>query len=340
MESQLDTCKNCEEQFEEGFKFCPHCGQQTKDKLTVQVLFYNTISNYFSFDARFFRSFVPLMTKPGFLPEKFVNGKRLWYIHPAQIYLFISVIFFFIFSFYIRDSRRSIDEAMQKDLTSRLEKREKAKMLLELDSIARDSIIKDSISKIIVNDKHNGSIFGTNFSYRESKVDSLIDAKAPEIEIYKSMGMPEDAGAFKQKFFGQLLKFHKERSLGAIYQTFFDSLPVTMFFLLPIFALFLKMFYYKKGRYAYHLVFSFYFFSFLFAVMSLILGINRWLDIPDWIDAIIGLSMFIYLLIAVKRFYKQGWFLSYIKSSMVSLMFFISIVLTSIVLGLFAFLYY
>ena len=95
-------CMNCEAALEEGFEFCPQCGQQTEEDLTVGVLFYNTISNYFSFDARFLRSFLPLMFKPGVVARRFVEGKRLKYLHPAQYYLFVSVIFFFILSFKVR----------------------------------------------------------------------------------------------------------------------------------------------------------------------------------------------------------------------------------------------
>ena len=103
MRTEKINCKNCDQLFEMGFQFCPHCGQKTNDDLTIGVLFYNTISNYFSFDARFFKSFLPLMFKPGYLAKKFLEGKRLLYLHPAQMYLFISVIFFFIISFSTRE---------------------------------------------------------------------------------------------------------------------------------------------------------------------------------------------------------------------------------------------
>ena len=77
METENNTdvilCQNCENEHKIEFKFCPHCGQQTKEDLTVGVLFYNTISNYFSFDARFLRSFIPLMFKPGFIAKKEVE---------------------------------------------------------------------------------------------------------------------------------------------------------------------------------------------------------------------------------------------------------------------------
>lgn len=89
------------------------------------------------------------------------------------------------------------------------------------------------------------------------------------------MGIEDDAGFLKRKFYSQMLKFYKDRGLGAIYQTFFDSIPLAMFFLLPIFALLLKIFYYRKCKYVNHLVFGFYFFSLLFTIMALVLAISR-----------------------------------------------------------------
>ena len=112
--ADTNQCKNCEESFDASFDYCPYCGQETVDNLTFGVLFSNTISNYFSIDARFFKSFIPLMTKPGVLARHFVGGKRLSYLHPAQFYLFISVVFFFIFSFTIRKADNEVSKALEK----------------------------------------------------------------------------------------------------------------------------------------------------------------------------------------------------------------------------------
>ena len=102
--SSTNPCKNCGFPLEPHFEYCPQCGQEAADHLTFGVLFSNTISNYFSVDARFFRSFVPLMIRPGVLARRFVDGKRQRYLHPAQFYLFISVVFFFLFSFRVRQA--------------------------------------------------------------------------------------------------------------------------------------------------------------------------------------------------------------------------------------------
>ena len=66
MSANQVNCQNCEKQYQEGFSFCPHCGQKTNDELTIGVLFYNTISNYFSFDARFFKSFITCLIRNKF----------------------------------------------------------------------------------------------------------------------------------------------------------------------------------------------------------------------------------------------------------------------------------
>lgn len=347
MSTELHTCENCEKPFDESFEFCPHCGQKSNDELTIGVLFYNTIANYFSFDARFFRSFIPLIFKPGYLPKKFVAGKRLIFIHPAQVYLFIAIIFFFLFSFNVRKSRASMDKVFKSETLNKRTDRYKENINDVLaDSVKVDSILNEVKSKIPVEDSidlaeiQNKENWQTNFGFNEKEVDSLIATNAPDEKIYKAMGMNEDAGYFSRKFYSQMLKFYKDRGLGAIYQTLIDSIPIAMFFLLPIFAFLLKLFHLRKGIYAHHLVFSFYFFSFLFVVFSFIVAVNWIVDIPGWIDWLIAISTFFYLLIAIKRYYEESWFISYLKSSVITFLFSIVVVLATIVLGLFAFMFY
>ncbi|WP_299554877.1 DUF3667 domain-containing protein [Seonamhaeicola sp.] len=333
-----NVCKNCEHEFDQGFKFCPHCGQQAKDDLTVGVLFYNTISNYFSFDARFFKSFLPLMFRPGYLAKKFIEGKRLLYLHPAQLYLFISVVFFFLMTaLVVRENVQNIDKAFKnariKPFVPDSLKTEAVKVL---DSVKIDSILMpladkgikgldteqvktiDSLIKTKADDGPNTQL---DFGYDTKRVDSLIAIDAPEKEIFKAMGMDDDAGYLTRKFYTQTLKFHKQRNGGQIIQAVYDTIPISLFILLPIFALILKLFFYKKGTYAHHLVFSFYFFAFLFTVFSLILVVNYFINIPWWVDFLVVVSTFFYLFIAIKRFYGNGWLLSFIKTNIISFLY-------------------
>ncbi|SDH49913.1 DUF3667 domain-containing protein [Winogradskyella thalassocola] len=353
------NCKNCEQPFDEGFQFCPHCGQKTNDELTIGVLFYNTISNYFSFDARFFKSFIPLLFKPGYLAKEFIKGKRLLYLHPAQMYLFISVVFFFIFSFSAREQvdtlNNSFQEIFDKDSTVVLD---------SVQTIKRDSLkhIKDSIARKEIENalKSNKFITGmsdkeidsivtldnlpkkndVSFNFDEEEIDSLLSVNASDKDIYKAMGLEEDDGWFWQKFYIQQLKFYKAKDAGNVIGMFYDTVPIALFFVLPIFALILKLFYFRRGSYAHHLVFSFYYFSFVFTVLSIIFGVNLVYDISNWIDFLVALSCFLYLFIAMKRFYNQGWFLSFIKTSLSTMVFFPFVLLTAFAILFFSFMFY
>ncbi|WP_347926061.1 DUF3667 domain-containing protein [Pontimicrobium sp. SW4] len=355
LEQNITICQNCEKEHNTEFKFCPHCGQQTNDELTVGVLFYNTIANYFSFDARFFRSFIPLVFKPGILAKRFVSGKRLMYLHPAQMYLFISVVFFFLFSFKIREYNANFDKALEKGFEM-----EKSKDSININPIDSSAIAKmrkplegknlvpglseqeqkefDSILTAASNPKNLKNNF--NFGYDTAKLDSLIAIDAPEKEQLKAVGMKDDAGFFKKQFFRQLIKFHKNKG-GGIVQALFDSVPISLFFLLPIFALLLKIFYWRRGRFAHHLVFSFYYFSFLFTVMCIIFGINYIVEIPDWIDFLVLLSTFFYLVFALRNYYEQGFFISLIKSSMLTFIYMMVVApMTVMIVLILGFLFY
>ncbi len=353
MEIPQLQCKNCEDYLKKEFEFCPSCGQKVNDELTIGVLFYNTISNYFSFDARFIKSFFPLMVKPGFLARKYIEGKRLLFLHPAQMYLFISVVFFFIFSISVKDQT----EIVNKELKRTLDKNENVSILDSIKLEKADSLDKIEVRKFI---KNNKWVYGMDekavdsilsqegveknkidFGFDEEKIDSLIAADAEEKDILIAAGMEKDAGWFKTKLYSQGIKFYKARDGGNILKTFYDTLPIAFFVLLPLFALILKLLYYKRGPYSHHLVFSFYYFSFLFMTFSILFGINMILNIPTWITVLIVLSTFVYLFLALKQFYQKSWIGSFLKAALATFTFMTFVVPTAAGIILFyAFLFY
>lgn len=325
-------CKNCETPLKETYKFCPNCGQKTTDDLTLGVLFYNTISNYFSFDARFLKSFLPLMFRPGYLAKKFIEGKRLSYLHPASMYLFVSVIFFFLSSFVITDLEVEADKLNKKIAEAPVVNEINDKLKTTLDSLQKqakkngvefqqdEALVEatESISDSTSTTEYTkGSI---DWGFNKKIIDSLIASGAKESEIYKAMGMSDDANSLERGAYSSFLRLAKGQGAGSILRRAFDAVPIAMFILLPLFALILKIFYYKRGRYTYHLVFSFYFFSFLFALFSILLGIHRFIvEIPTWISWLIVLSTYFYF--SLLSFYRRNWFFTIIKSVIITFFF-------------------
>ena len=80
-----------------------------------------------------------------------------------------------------------------------------------------------------------------------------------------------------------------------------------LFFLLPVFALLLKLLYIRKDYfYSEHLVFSIYYYNFFYLAGSIENLLNQisWLE---WAGTLIGFWIFFYALFAMKRVYQQSW---------------------------------
>ncbi len=355
MSTENKHCPNCGYQLTQYHNFCPNCGQKVGDKLSMRVLFHNTVMNYFSVDARFFRSFVPLLMRPGYLAKKFVSGKRLTYLHPAQFYLFTSIVFFFIFSISTRATQQEVEKTIRKSFNK--EKKIASEVEKITDSIQnlgeevkKDSMVVDKrtvglgtgeLPKVAATTtdsisqknkktkkKANASIQGELFGFRfnTAKLDSLYRVDAPMREKLKAVGYDENEHGWFSKFTArQVIKFREKRGDGIV-KAFMDTIPISMFFLIPIFAILLKLFYRKRGRFAHHMVFSFYFFAFIFLASSLIILINYIVDIPNWIDTILILSMLIYLMLSLKHFYEQGYIKTFFKTVFLSSIYLIFVI--------------
>ncbi|QBA63725.1 DUF3667 domain-containing protein [Muriicola soli] len=352
-------CKNCDSKLEPSFEFCPKCGQEVSDNLTFGILFSKTISDYFSVDARFFRSFIPLMFKPGVLARKFVDGKRLSYLHPAQFYLFISVLFFFLFSFNIRKADNEMSEALKKGMDqSQAEIVADSIRLRPQDSIqlakAKDMLLKNKDKWGISDDDMNvidsvmtetaespgGINTGMTFDFDKDVLDSLIAINAPQDEKLKAMGMEDDASGFNRRFYEQMLKFYVQRG-GGILTALFDTIPIAMFLLMPIFAILLKIFYWKRGSFAHHMVFSFYFFTFLFTALCIVILANKIVEVPVWLEVLLTFSYLFYLILALRNFYRSSWLGAFLKANMISFIYMLIILpVASIVIIFMAFMLY
>src|SRR5690606_16137204 len=103
------TCLNCGKTVPD--KYCSNCGQENlelkEDFLHMAI---HSVGHYFHFEAKFFNSLVPLFTKPGFLTKEYFAGKRASHLNPISMYIFISILFFFLFSINSSLNKKSILE--------------------------------------------------------------------------------------------------------------------------------------------------------------------------------------------------------------------------------------
>lgn len=79
------------------YAYCPDCGQATENKIvSFASIARDFLEDYFSFDSKVFRSLRPLLFRPGFLTQEYINGRRARYIPPLRMYLTISLLTFLL----------------------------------------------------------------------------------------------------------------------------------------------------------------------------------------------------------------------------------------------------
>ena len=322
-----EYCLNCGTELLDTF--CHHCGQKDIPKRqTLGELLVNFISSFWSYEGKFFTTVKFLVVKPGFLATEYNAGRRERYYHPARMYVFISFVFFLLL-FSLPDSESG--DSDPKSITQK-DAREIREGLQEagLDSAARDSI-KKVISKAI-SDSTNGYIFkGESSKTKTSSGISFVGPSYKSIKEYDSAQrvLPEEkrdgwfartlnrrAAELNEKYKDNTDGFGKDFS-----QAFLDNFSKVLFYLLPIFALLLKLLYVRRDFfYSEHLVFSIYYYNFFYLAASLQLIVNL-IPTLGWAGTLIGFWIFFYLLFAMKRMYRQSWKKTILKFSLFSFVF-------------------
>lgn len=260
MTEELRFCKNCFAELHG--EFCSSCGQRDKEvHVPVKDLATELMENIPAFDERLFRSMKLFITKPGVLTLEYLSGKRKKYLSPFKFYFFISLLFFFVNSFNISETKKNL---------------------------RNDFLQSDSLTSVMNGDSSSVSI--------RSGSSGISFTIADTVRMQKLFGKSFIDG-FKSGQNNPQLFFDKIR----------EHLPKIVFLLLPVFALLLKLVYVRSNiLYVQHLIFSFYFHSFIF----LILLIDTLLEMTlpkgmQFYSNVLFLAIPVYLFIGLNNVYQQ-----------------------------------
>lgn len=344
-----EHCLNCGTKLLDTF--CHHCGQKDIPKRqTLGELWTNFISSFWSYEGKFFLTTKFLIAKPGFLPLEYNAGRRESYYHPARMYVFISFVFFLLFSTVtsLEESDKDVPKKTVELDTDDLKELRKDHPKLNIDSLLRGALkdpkdsstllvskaLIDSIGKLDKKPKTNGVSF------------NLTDSNYETIEQYDSaqLTLPEAKrdNWITRRFWVrnfELKDRYKDKDFGKEFgKAFLDNFSKVLFFLLPVFALLFKLLYVRKDYfYSEHLVFSIYYYNFFYLAGSLQIIVNYFEGVAfmEWISTIIGFWIFFYLLFAMKRTYNQSWKKTILKFLLLSFLFLICIGIGFSINGLF-----
>lgn len=335
------TCLNCGRIVEE--RFCTHCGQENLEpKESVGHLIGHFFEDLTHFDGKFFVSVKDLIIRPGFLTREYVAGRRMTYLNPIRMYIFVSALFFIalfagseqssesqednthavnVFRQQLADSLRnakadSLHRAFNGTLAGRLDT---SKIKAHNESLS----LKYGSSGVVVIDIEENK-YNTLREY-DSIQRTLPDSAKDKGSMY---WIARNNVKQKEKHGGRS-KLHLEVDIR-------HDIPKLMFILLPLFALYVGWFYdRKKYYYVNHAIFSVHFHSFVFLFFLFMLLLN--LVLPgEWagliLMAITPIVVFVYLVAALRGMYGQSFWRTLGKGLAITLLYSITFSISSTLL--------
>ncbi len=304
-------CLNCGAQI--NGRYCSQCGQENiEPKQTLRHLLTHFFNDVTHFDSRFWSTLKPLLIKPGFLSEEYIKGRRVKYIDPVRMYLFISAAFFVLF-FTIREEHKTITKENNPVLVR----------IIDSMRAHRDREHVKDISDTFINEKQIfvlslDDAFRHGYKHYDSVEKTYPDlAKTNTIGKYINRKMVPIWSVYDQDPYN---------FFPTVFEKFRHSYSKVFFISLPFFSLFLYLLYFRRRKtyfYVAHAIFSLHCYCVAFIVLLFIQLLNNKYysmnqEILGYVIIGIMIGSFIYLYKAMRRFYQQGRIKTAIKTILLS----------------------
>lgn len=342
-ERKETNCLNCNAEIQG--RYCHICGQENiEPKETAWHLISHFFTDITHFDGKFFSSLKYLVFRPGYLSRQYILGRRASYLNPVRMYVFTSAFFFLIFfSFYNTDEKiisqgttingkslpqiDEMDSASFTSFTSNINKE---------NGLTNTPMTREGFKRYIDSTLHSTGIHFTNAKYRSKQhYDSVLASGA------KKHNWLERQLVYKQIELNE--KYHNDQ--GSMFIAFrhslLHSLPQMLFISIPIFALLLKLLYFRRKEFYYvsHSIFTIHLFIFVFIMMLVLFGLNKLNGYLHWgfisfLTVICYITLFFYEYKAMRNFYQQGRVKTILKFILLNIFF---LIVTLILFTIFVF---
>ena len=335
-ERQEKKCLNCNADL--FGRFCHVCGQENiEPKETVWGLISHFFYDITHFDGKFFSTCRYLITRPGFLPKEYLEGRRARYLHPIRMYVFTSAVFFLIFFSLVSVKNWSSDKEDDAKEAKKNESKRYDSAIIKMDtarvhSLARAQSKADSatVEQAFEEARHSLVVPKDTTSSKKKKEKkkkpvniNLGEKSYTSVREYDSAqrALPADErdGWFERTMERRGIELHNrygdnEDTLEEeLMERFFHTFPYLLFVSLPLYALYLKILYWRRKQFLFvsHALFLIYLYIFTFIDLLLMVGVQKLKDALGWswlygLEAILALYGVYYTYKAMGKFYGQG----------------------------------
>ncbi len=322
-------CHNCHYPLPGYGQYCPNCSQKyTTGRITLWQLLGDFFESILNIDSKIFRTLGHLFI-PGKLTQNYFAGRQKRYIPPIRLFFVMAIFHFAAINIIINyvesdGGLQSLSESNHRDQyrTEFLEDLDTARSKVERlfpdpkVEMALDSLMSqyadarnDSVSLVIF--KKGFLLIGET-----TQVARLDLIHLSEKEVFKKYNIE---GFWQQLQARQSLKIVDQGGNFVYY--ILGQMIWMVVLMMPALAFILKLLYIRRDYYfVEHLVFSFHYHAFAFLIMTFAYSLEAFGFPPlNWQDgkgayAIVGfIILLLYLYWAMRRFYQQGRFKTFVK---------------------------
>lgn len=361
-----DLCRNCHHPLPPLSKYCPACGQKNTDgRLSFPELLQEFVANLFNLDNRIFRTLGTLAV-PGKLTQEYFKGRHVPFYHPVRLFLISAGLFTAMLTITLgrsglKDFKMGLDaekdifqenaqyrrldtislqvkeqftspevaEALD-TLKTKFVRKPKTKTTINTTTEpGRDTTIEIESNLLSLANKDSISLNKSfRFGQDEIKVAVKDIMELTEDELVVKYGVE---GFGERLFFRQYVRITKGGTKFIFY--LIGNTIWMMLVMMPMLALVLKLLYIRRGYFYYeHLLFSFHTHTFVFLLYALLMALGSY--VPDDLASLSFPALGIYLYLAMKRFYGQGWLKTLLKFAVANFMYLIIFLIAAMLISL------
>jgi hypothetical protein len=295
-------CANCGVSLQGPY--CYRCGQPTRSFIrALPGLIREIAADTLYYDSRMWRTLAALLFKPGRLSAEYVHGRRARYTPPIRVYLVCSILAFLVVGLVIDTENVGL---FQGGFTGEVEEADQDWQSGEIP----DFVFNDQRWHAEDNPVEIGWLGEAGNAWLNRQIETLA---------VNSQQAGQDPRRFVRSALGLL--------------------PQTMFVLLPLFSALVAVFYlFARRYYIEHLLLQVHNHSFIFLSLTglYLLAVARGTLVDgDWAGSqllaapltLLAILAWVwipaYLLLSLKRFYRQGWLLTLSKFLVLGWLYFI-----------------
>jgi hypothetical protein len=356
---QVKPCANCGAPMHGPY--CYACGQPEKGTIRHLASVLADIGDtIFNVDSRIFRSILPLYFRPGYLTTEYFAGRRVRYVSPFRLFFFLCVIAFFAVQIDLRGMHFNIvgpeGELGSKSIENARTEAEVAERLAQAIKGVEEAKSTPAMPAEVVK-----RLTQSEAKVREQATRRIAWLRARDAAVGKGEAPPPDPNEEESgiRFFGINLEHGAppirlawlpafandmlnettaraienaklaKRDPARLIVGMVAMLPQTLFVMMPLFALLLKIVYiFKRRLYMEHLIVALHSHAFIFQSILVLLLLGA---IKGWVAAhaaplatvVTALTIAawawipVYLFVMQKRVYRHGWFMAVVMYGLV-----------------------